>query len=348
MRKKVLVFTLLIGVFSSLGLFAQQTGTVSTGGAGWKRIAMVQGDGGRSFGRVTVFTQGGSYQPVMTSINWYHDWVYNAGISISSDSDEPGYWSGFRITDDGANAYIEINFTTAVTALTVMLDDYAWRAATLYTGVLPDGGGDIRAVANNGRISIENDFSVKHNGFVGIGTNEPQAKLHVAGNVKLSGNYDGNNNVQFATAGGAGNTWELYPQTTGFGIYNRNTSSWPLFITNDNSIGIGNYIPVGDEKLAVKGNIRAHEIKVETANWPDYVFARDYKLPTLQETEKHIKDKGHLPGIPSAAEVKANGVDLGEMNAKLLQKIEELTLYIIDQNKKMEEVIIRLNNQDKK
>jgi hypothetical protein len=88
-----------------------------------------------------------------------------------------------------------------------------------------------------------------------------------------------------------------------------------------------------NSKLAVNGNIRAKEVKVETANWPDFVFSKDYALPTLQETEKHIKEKGHLPGIPSAQEVKANGIDLGDMNAKLLQKIEELTLHLIEMKK---------------
>ncbi|SMC75249.1 hypothetical protein [Pedobacter africanus] len=104
---------------------------------------------------------------------------------------------------------------------------------------------------------------------------------------------------------------------------------YSLNVTGNLGIGVGN----PQDKLAVNGKIRAHEIKVETANWPDYVFAKDHQLPTLQETEKHIKDKGHLPGIPSAAEVKANGIDLGEMNAKLLQKIEELTLYLIEMKK---------------
>ncbi|WP_316810310.1 hypothetical protein [Pedobacter heparinus] len=85
-----------------------------------------------------------------------------------------------------------------------------------------------------------------------------------------------------------------------------------------------------NSKLAVNGNIRAREIKVENTNWPDYVFAKDYQLPSLQETEQHIKKQGHLPGIPSAAEVKANGINLGEMDAKLLQKIEELTLHLIE------------------
>ncbi|SMC75173.1 hypothetical protein [Pedobacter africanus] len=116
------------------------------------------------------------------------------------------------------------------------------------------------------------------------------------------------------------------------------SGSGPHYIENGN-VGIGTATP--DSKLAVNGNIRAHEIKVETANWPDYVFAKDYELPTLQETEKHIKTKGHLPGIPSAAEVKANGIDLGEMNAKLLQKIEELTLHLIRQQKEIEQLKAR-------
>ncbi len=104
-----------------------------------------------------------------------------------------------------------------------------------------------------------------------------------------------------------------------------------LTVGRDGNVGIGTASP--NAMLAVNGNIRAKEVKVETANWPDYVFAKNYELPSLQSTEQHIKDKGHLPGIPSGADVQANGVNLGEMNAKLLQKIEELTLYLIDMKK---------------
>ncbi|ACU03273.1 hypothetical protein [Pedobacter heparinus] len=185
---------------------------------------------------------------------------------------------------------------------------------------------------------IDKYFGMKTNGdFLtmggnfGIGTRNPEAKLHVVGNVKLFGNYDGTNNVQFVPYNGLGNTWELYPQPEGYGIFNRNAYTFPFFISNGDNIGIGTLTPT--EKLSVKGKIRAQEIKVENTNWPDYVFTKDYTLPTLQQTENHIKEKGHLPGIPSAAEVKANGIDLGEMNAKLLQKIEELTLHLIEQDK---------------
>lgn len=120
-------------------------------------------------------------------------------------------------------------------------------------------------------------------------------------------------------------------------------------ITNNGYVGIGTSTP--KEMLSVNGKIRSQEIKVENTNWPDYVFMPSYNLPSLQETEQHIKEKGHLPGIPSAEEVKNNGVDLGEMNAKLLQKIEELTLHLIrleKQNEQQQKAIEVLQSQIKK
>lgn len=105
-------------------------------------------------------------------------------------------------------------------------------------------------------------------------------------------------------------------------------------ITNGN-IGIGtqNFIDGADTyRLSVKGAIRAERVKVYTT-WADYVFEKEYHLPTLEEVEKHIVEKGHLQDIPSAKEVEANGIELGEMNKLLLQKVEELTLYIIQLNK---------------
>jgi hypothetical protein len=84
--------------------------------------------------------------------------------------------------------------------------------------------------------------------------------------------------------------------------------------------------------LSVNGNVRAKRVKVYNT-WADYVFEEDYKLPNLTEVEQYIKQAGHLMDIPSAAEVEAKGIDLGDMNRLLLQKIEELTLYMIEQNK---------------
>ncbi|WP_348736886.1 hypothetical protein [Tenacibaculum sp. 190524A02b] len=114
------------------------------------------------------------------------------------------------------------------------------------------------------------------------------------------------------------------------------TENIKMRINTDGRIGIGT-INTGKHRLAVEGSIGAREIKVEAfPNWSDFVFEEEYKLPTLKEVENHISKKGHLKDIPSAKEVKENGFFLGEMDAKLLQKIEELTLYTINQEKQLQ------------
>ena len=122
---------------------------------------------------------------------------------------------------------------------------------------------------------------------------------------------------------------------------------------NDNvdfkgNIGIGTttYIDVADGnkeyKLSVNGHVRAESVKVYT-NWADYVFESNYKLPTLYEVEQFINKNGHLKDIPSAKEVEDNGIELGEMNKLLLQKIEELTLYTIELKKEIDKLKFKSN-----
>ncbi|WP_295121064.1 hypothetical protein [uncultured Chitinophaga sp.] len=104
------------------------------------------------------------------------------------------------------------------------------------------------------------------------------------------------------------------------------------------NVGIGTTDTKG-YKLAVAGSVIAESLKVKIqALWPDYVFAKDYHLPSIPEVEAFIKEHNHLPGIPSEAEVAKEGIDVGEMNKKLLQKVEELTLYIIQQQKAITEL----------
>ncbi|WP_340074223.1 hypothetical protein [Leptobacterium sp. I13] len=124
----------------------------------------------------------------------------------------------------------------------------------------------------------------------------------------------------------------LIPDPT---IYEDVTKSGSYSFISGN-VGIGTTTP--DAKLAVNGNIHTKEVKVDLIGWPDFVFEDSYTLPTLQEVETHIKEKGHLQDIPSAEEVAKNGIFLGEMDAKLLQKIEELTLYTIQQEKRIEQL----------
>lgn len=115
------------------------------------------------------------------------------------------------------------------------------------------------------------------------------------------------------------------------------------YILNGN-FGVGTSNP--KNKLDVNGTIHSREVKVDVNGWSDFVFKKEYKLPTLEEVENHIAEKGHLENIPSEEEVLKNGINLGEMNAKLLQKIEEITLYMIDQNKQIIDLKHRIGKME--
>lgn len=116
-------------------------------------------------------------------------------------------------------------------------------------------------------------------------------------------------------------------------------NSLVIFNTGKVTVGTDQYDNDPNYIFYVRKGIKAEQIKVEnpaTNGWADYVFKKEYKLRTLEEVEKHIQEKGHLPNIPSAGEVEKEGINLGEMDAKLLEKIEELTLYSIEQNKRLQ------------
>ncbi|MVO10784.1 hypothetical protein GOQ30_16555 [Flavobacterium sp. TP390] len=112
-----------------------------------------------------------------------------------------------------------------------------------------------------------------------------------------------------------------------------------MSINPNMSVSIGTNLNPTGYKLAVGGKIIAEELKVQlqSAPWPDYVFASDYQLPSLLEVEKQIQENGHLENIPSACEVQENGIEVGEMNRLLLEKVEELTLYTIEQQKQLDQ-----------
>ncbi len=112
----------------------------------------------------------------------------------------------------------------------------------------------------------------------------------------------------------------------------------PIVITWSQDVGIGTTTP--DAKLTVKGNIHAEEVKVDlNVPGPDYVFDEEYELATLDEINAYIKAHRHLPEVPSAKEMEANGINLSEMNVLLLKKVEELTLLLIqERNERIKEV----------
>ncbi|MCV9932816.1 hypothetical protein OIU80_11025 [Flavobacterium sp. LS1R47] len=150
---------------------------------------------------------------------------------------------------------------------------------------------------------------------------------------KITGFGDPNNYYigSFPVAGSAGLDIHYYGGIR-FGDYTSNS----VMQIADGNVGIGTINP--KNKLDVNGTIHSKEVKVDLLDWSDFVFKKEYKLPTLEEVEKHINEKGHLENIPNEDEVLKNGINLGEMNAKLLQKIEELTLYMIEMKKKQSEL----------
>lgn len=196
-------------------------------------------------------------------------------------------------------------------------------------------------------------------GYLGIGTNNPGTMLEVNGNVNVGSNNAtetgyGNRlyfagvkrhtddlwisryNVDNAVSELRVNIGDDKGDKFVIGCHYWNGGAWTptMTVQTNGKVGIGTSNP--DAPLTVAGNIHAREIKVTaTAGGADFVFADDYSLPKLEAVAAFVKQNKHLPEIPSAAEMEANGLHLAEMNIKLLQKVEELTLYTIEQEKKL-------------
>jgi len=162
---------------------------------------------------------------------------------------------------------------------------------------------------------------------VGIGTNAPAAYLHVDADE---------NTLPMAVQINGASKFKVNPNGSvsvgGVGIGAENG----LYVNGN--VSIGTAVPATGYALSVDGKVMCEEMRVELqGNWPDYVFADDYKLLSIKEMEQHINKHNHLPGIPSATEIeKAGGIDIGAMQIKMMEKIEELSLYIIQLEKKME------------
>ncbi len=192
-----------------------------------------------------------------------------------------------------------------------------------------------------GNGGVTNILAGTSSGNVGIGTTSPDSKLTVKGHVNIGG--DGNYHLKTRHIDGKSfentsidNLYLNYGVGKKVYVGSFSTGSLSTDLLVSGNLGIGTSAP--DSKLTVKGNIHSNEVKVDLlgAIAPDYVFYKDYNLKTLQEVEDYILEHGHLSNIPSAKKMEEEGISLKEMNLKLLEKIEELTLYAIAQEKRIE------------
>ena len=182
-------------------------------------------------------------------------------------------------------------------------------------------------------------------GNVGIGTTTPEGKLDIYGSVFINTNANLYLKASATSPSDPGDLVFLANSNTEYARIYANpggsdlrfsvgtTPTTRMLVTNTGNVGIGTLTP--SYKLSVEGTIGARRVKVTQESWADFVFEPTYKLPPLAELEAYIKANKHLPDVPSAEEITKEGLDVGEMNKILLQKIEELTLHLIEQEKKI-------------
>lgn len=223
---------------------------------------------------------------------------------------------------------------------------YYYRQTAPYAGIsLANGNISFEtALSGNAGTAISKDakMTISLNGNIGIGTTTPSNLLHVITSTVAAGvraeSSSTFGSIQLKATGGAVQDWMIGADlvgVTGGGLafYNNATGNYRMVLTGNGNLGIGTASP--SEKLAVNGNIKARQIIVTQNNWSDYVFEPNYKLQPLSVVEKYIIKYKHLPEVPSANEIQAGGLNIGDAQALLLKKLEELTLYVIEQQREI-------------
>ena len=208
----------------------------------------------------------------------------------------------------------------------------------VYDGLNGNGGGRLlfKSLAHGDVVSI------LRNGNFGIGTSSPVSKIHIHGDGSEPTLKADTHNSQYSGAivfdegDGSKHFRIVYDGLNGNGggrlLFNSLSHGDVLTINRDGNVGIGTTLP--NHELSVDGTIQAKEVIVETG-WSDFVFDDGYDLKTLGEVETHIEEYGHLPDVPPAAVVESEGLSVGEAQTIMMQKIEELTLYMIEKDKQV-------------
>ncbi len=249
---------------------------------------------------------------------------------------------------NGSTTDVVSAFESTDSGTQVVLTD---NSGSLRLGTLSNGafalsvGGDASSTTG---ANVSEAMRVTSAGDVGIGTTTPETNLHIGRSgedLDLMLRSDNTFNstlrlseIQTQQGGYVKNQGDgnLFHIGVSYSSADSDIITIPYSGSNSGNVGIGTTTP--GNKLEVNGTARAKEVIVEATGWPDYVFSPEYKLLSLEEIEAHIKAKGHLPEVPSAQEVEEEGQHLGEMQQLLLKKIEEMTLLMIQQEKRIAEL----------
>jgi hypothetical protein len=262
-------------------------------------------------------------------------------------NDGAGVAAGIALTNlSTTNKNSEIRFNQSGTALWAIGNDVAHNNSQnffIYDNLINQPFGALR-------------FLIDQNGNTGIGTGTPSEKLEVAHNDTHGGmalnrlsSTTSKSEIEFLQNGTE--KWAIGNDLgenggQNFFIWNNVATTTPFLIDQNGKVFIGNLTNYSGSntlyKLYVEGGIATRDVKVTANAFPDYVFAKGYELIPISELDEYIKANKHLPGIPSAKEIEKNdGFEVGDMQTKLLEKIEEQSLYIIGLQKQLNE----LNNK---
>jgi hypothetical protein len=284
-------------------------------------------------------------------------WTSGLGLYVKTNGDvgigtyTPSEALSIYRENSDANLKLTTNLSSGTSNMLFRINPTGRDAAIVYQN---DGRLSFKLDASNAAGMSSNEYlTIKPNGNIGIDNPDPSSKLDVNGNVStgritiseyspqliLQRNTDEGGfiqGIQTKMLDGTNNWYFGAYQADGWRISKGDYNDDVVFSINSS----GNAI--------IDGKLTTKEVEVKVNTGADFVFEETYPIPSLEEVEAFVKQNKHLPEIAPAAEMEANGIKLGEMNIKLLQKIEELTLYLIEQDKKIKEESLKTKEQSEK